>query len=197
MESDTRRLIMPLEGKLTRLREEREEDMPFLLDLRNNLETQGFTKSLPTDYTLPMYMKRFQSREFSFDRHDARFVIEHKESGELAGTIGYTNLKSRHAATIGIAVAKKFWGTGVAFDAQEALLQFLYSELGLRVVRLWTNSGNPAAVKLAERSGFQIAVRGREAVFRLGDIYDNLMMDMLREEYYQRHPELKDNLPKI
>jgi RimJ/RimL family protein N-acetyltransferase len=190
-------MIMALEGKLIKLREEREEDMPFLLDLRNNLETQGFTKSLPTDYTLPMYMKRFQSREFSFDRHDGRFVIDHKDTGARTGTISYTSLEPRHATTIGIAVAKKFWGTGVAFDAQEVLLQFLFGELGVRVVRLWTNSGNPAAVKLAERSGFKVAVRGREAVFRLGAIYDNLMMDLLREEYYQRHPELKDNLPKI
>jgi RimJ/RimL family protein N-acetyltransferase len=188
---------MPLEGKLTILREERQEDMPLLLDLRNNLETQGFTKSLPTDYTLPMYTKRFKGREFTFDRNDGRFVIVHKDSDELAGTIGYINDEPRHAATIGIAVAKKFWGAGLAYDAQEVLLNFLFHELGLRVVRLWTNSGNPAAVKLAERSGFKIAVRGREAVFRLGAVYDNLMMDLLREEYYQAHPELKDNLPGL
>jgi len=188
---------MPLEGKMTILREEREEDMPFLLDLRNNLPTQGFTKSLPTDYTLPMYMKRFESREFSFDRGDGRFVILHKESGELAGTIGYVNHEPRHAATIGIAVAESFWGTGLAYDAQEVLLKFLFHELGLRVVRLWTNSGNPAAVNLAERSGFQVSMSRRESVFRLGGVYDNLMMDLLREEYYQTRPELKDNLPGL
>lgn len=188
---------MPLEGKMTILREERKEDMPFLLDLRNNLPTQGFTKSLPTDYTLPMYTKRFESREFSFDRGDGRFVILHKDSGEPAGTIGYVDHEPRHAATIGIAVAREFWGKGLAFDAQEVLLKFLFNELGLRVVRLWTNSGNPAAVKLAERSGFKVAVRGREAVFRLGAVYDNLMMDLLREEYYQAHPDLKDNLPGL
>jgi RimJ/RimL family protein N-acetyltransferase len=188
---------MPLEGKLTILREEREEDMPFLLDLRNNLPTQGFTKSLPTDYTLPMYMKRFESREFSFDRGDGRFVIVQKDSGELAGTIGYSGHEPRHAATIGIAIAERFWGTGLAYDAQEVLLHFLFEELGLRVVRLWTNSGNPAAVKLAERSGFKVSLRRRESVFRLGGVYDNLTMDLLREEYYQARPELKDNLPGL
>ncbi|MGD8456747.1 MAG: GNAT family protein [Anaerolineales bacterium] len=188
---------MPLQGKMTILREEREEDMPFLLELRNNLETQGFTKSLPTDYTLPMYTKRFESREFSFDRGDGRFVIVHKDSSELAGSIGYVNHEPRHAATIGIAVSRKFWGTGLAYDAQEVLLNFLFHELGLRVVRLWTNSGNPAAVDLAGRSGFKVSVRGREAVFRLGAVYDNLMMDLLREEFYQARPELKDNLPSL
>ena len=188
---------MPIEGKMTILREEREEDLPFVLDLRNNLETQGFTKSLPTEYTLPMYMKRFTSREFSFDRQDGRYIIEHKESGERAGTIGFVNHHARHSATIGIAIAKKFWGTGLAYDAQEVLIRFLFHELGLRVVRLWTNSGNPAAVSLAERSGFKVSVRGRESVFRLGAVYDNLMMDLLREEYYQSRPELKDHLPSL
>ena len=188
---------MPLEGKMTILREEREEDMPFLLDLRNNLETQGFTKSLPTDYTLPMYTKRFESREFSFDRGDGRFVIVHKDSGELAGTIGYTNHEPRHAATIGIAVSKEFWGTGLAYDAQEVLLEFLFHELGLRVVRLWTNSGNPKAIKLAERSGFKQSGRTRESVFRKGKLFDNVVMDMLREEYYALHPELEDGFPKL
>lgn len=188
---------MALEGKIARLREEREEDMQFMIDLRNDIETQGFTKSLPTDYTLPMYMKRFTEREFTFDRKDGRFVIEDKESGERAGTIGYYDVHQRHSVVIGIAMDKKFWGTGLAFDAQEVLLQFIFEELGVRVVRLWTNSGNPKAIKLAERSGFKIRVRQRESVFRRGILCDNVTMDILREEYYKLHPELTDNLPCI
>lgn len=188
---------MALEGKIARLREEREEDMPFLIDLRNDIETQGFTKSLPTDYTFPMYLKRFQEREFSYDRDDGRFVIEHKESGERAGHIGYIDLHQRHSVMVGIAVDKKFWGTGLAYDAQEVLLKFLFEELGIRVARLWTNSGNPKAIQLAERSGFKVGVRQRESVFRRGVLCDNLTMDILREEYYKLHPDLTDNLPSI
>ena len=75
------------------------------------------------------------------------------------------------------------------------LLAFLYQELGLRVVRLYTHSGNPRAVKLAGKSGFQVSVRQREAIFKNGELYDNLVMDMLREEYIARHPELADKLP--
>ena len=188
---------MALEGQFVRFREEREEDLQFLIDLRNDLDTQGFTKTLPTDYTLPMYLKRFQEREFSFDRDDGRFVIEHKEDGEVVGHISYYGLEPRHSVVVGIAITKKFWGSGLAYDAQEVLLKFLFEELGLRAVRLWTNSGNPKAVKLAERSGFEISVRQRESVFRLGKVYDNLVMDLLRDEYYISHPELTDNLPKI
>ena len=188
---------MALQGKTVLIREEREDDLPFLVDLRNDLDTQGFTKSLPTDYTIPMYRKRFESAEFSYDREDARFILEHQESGERAGLISYYSMQSRLSVVIGIVVSKEYWGSGVAFDAQETLVKFLFEELGVRVVRLYTNSGNPAAMKLAERSGFKVCVRAREAVFRRGGLYDNVVMELLRDEFYASHPEVTDNLPKI
>jgi RimJ/RimL family protein N-acetyltransferase len=186
---------MPLEGELVILREERREDLGFLVDLRNNMETQAWSKSLPPDYTEPMYVKRFESREFSYDPTEARFAIVDKETGQWVGHIGYTNLDPRFSASIGIAIARQFWGTGMAFDAQEVLLRFLYIELGLRVVRLWTHSGNPRAILLAEKSGFQVSARMREAIFKGGKLYDNLAVDLLREEYFALHPELADSLP--
>jgi len=55
----------------------------------------------------------------------------------------------RLSASIGIVVSKEFWGTGVALDALETLLAFLFDELGLRDVHLWTHSGLPKAIGLA------------------------------------------------
>jgi RimJ/RimL family protein N-acetyltransferase len=188
---------MALEGKLIILREEQPEDMPRLTSLRNNLETQAWSKTLPPDYTDNMYMKRFQAREFSYDPQEGRFIIISRENGEFVGSISYTGLHPRWSATIGVMIVKKFWGTGFAFDAQEVLLKFLFTELGLRVVRLYTHSGNPRAVGLAEKSGFKIAVRQRQAIFKNGELYDNLVMDLLREEYYELHPQLVDNLPNL
>ncbi len=188
---------MALIGNLVILREERAEDMPILLALRNDLETQGWGKSLPPAYTMPMYQKRFEEVEFSYSPKMARFIIEHKESGETAGTITYANLQPRHNAMMGIVVAKKFWGTGVAHEANELLLKFLFEELGLRAVHLYTHSGNPAAVRSAEKLGFRVSIRQRESIFKGGKRYDNLTLDILREEYYAQHPELTDNLPKL
>lgn len=81
----SRRRAMALDGRLRRLREERADDMLFLLGRRNDVETQAWSRMLPPDYTEPMYQKRFPSREFSFDRHDGRFLIVRAESGERAG----------------------------------------------------------------------------------------------------------------
>jgi RimJ/RimL family protein N-acetyltransferase len=188
---------MPLVGKTVLLREERENDLPFLVGLRNDLETQAWSQTLPPDYTLHMYRQRYESRAFSYRREDGRFIIVYRATDEAAGTISYTDLEPRWEATIGIMVARPFWGSGVAQEAQELMLQFLFEELGLQVVRLWTNSGNPRAIGLAKKSGFQEAIRQRQAVFRKGSLYDTLMMDLIRPEYYARHPELQDQLPAL
>jgi len=188
---------MPLEGEFVILREEQVEDMPLLVALRNDLETQAWSITLPPDYTVRMYQQRFEGRTFSYERTDGRFIILDKASGEFAGTISYTGLEPRFAATIGIMAVKKYWGSGLAYDAQEVLLKFLFLELGLRVVRIWTQSGNPRAVRLAQRSGFMISGRNRQAVYKNGELYDNLLIDLLREEYFARHPELEDRLPAL
>src|SRR5690606_4286927 len=103
----------------------------------------------------------------------------------------------RWSASIGITIHQDYWGTGAAHDSVETLLKFLFEELGLRVVRLWTNSGNPAAVKVAQKSGFRISARGREAVCRQGARSDRLGLHLRRAEYYARHPELTDGLPPL
>lgn len=188
---------MALQGKSVILREEQEKDLPLLVALRNDLETQAWPKALPPDYTLSMYQKRFHSREFSFDRHEARMMIDFRETGETVGFLAFYGLRPRLKVTFGIAIAKKYWGKGLAFDAQETLLKFFFEELGVRVVRMNTHTGNPEMIKLGQRSGFRIATRQREAVFKSGMLFDSLTLDLLREEYYARHLELKDNLPEI
>lgn len=186
---------MALEGKLVILREERKEDQQLFVDLRNDLETQGWNVALPPTYTVGMYVKRLEAMEFSYERDSGRFSVVHKETGELAGYITYSNVEERLAATIGIAIAKPFWGIGVAFDAQEVLLRFLFVELGLRVVHLWSHSGNVHALGLAERAGFEITGRVREGMYKNGQLLDTVVMSLLREEYFALHGEVDDLLP--
>jgi RimJ/RimL family protein N-acetyltransferase len=188
---------MVQQGNLTILREERPEDLPFLVELRNDLETQAWSLTLPPDYTLGMYAKRLEGRAFSYDRSDGRFIIVEKDSNELIGSVVYSSLRSRWSATLGIIVAKPFWGGGYAMDALEVLLKFLFEELGLRVVRLWTHSGNLRAVGSAKKLGFTLSYRQREAIFKNGQLFDNIGMDLLRDEYYAQHPELTDHLPPL
>ena len=185
---------MPLIGELVRLREVRTSDFEILTDLRNDIDTQGWSRTLPPDYTLDMIENRYGGREFSFRRDSAMFMIDAIDDDSTIGFISYSNLVDRMEATIGLAILRNHWGRGLSDEACQLVLRFLFEELGLRVVRLWTQSGNPRAVGSAEKLGFQIAVRHRQAIFKGGDYHDNLAMDLLREEWYALHPELEDRL---
>ena len=188
---------MPLSGEKVRLREVRESDLPALLALRNDLDTQGWSQTLPPDYTLKTYQKQYDEAEFKTKRFRARFVIETIDTEEVIGNVSYYSYRPRYSVTLGIQIAKPFWSAGLAHEAQEILLHFLFEELGIRVVRLWTTGSNEKAIKLGERSGFKVAGRFRQAVIRRGKLADNVVMDMLREEYYALHPDLKDHLPPL
>lgn len=185
---------MPLEGDIVRLREVRESDLEMLARLRNGLATQAWSRTLPPDFTTEMIRRRYWDRDFSFRRDHALFVIEMKDSGEAAGMASYSEVVDRMEAAWGLAVDQRFWGTGVAFDAGDTLLRFLFEELGLRVVRLYTQTENERAVAAFLKLGFRVAVRTPDAIFKAGRHADNLSMDLLREEWYELHPELENRL---
>ncbi|HSJ28348.1 MAG TPA: GNAT family protein [Acidimicrobiia bacterium] len=185
---------MPLEGEIVRLREIRESDLPMFVRLRNDLATQAWSRTLPPDYTIEMIRRRYWDRDFSYRRDQGLFVVEMKQDDEVAGMVSYSDVIDRMEATWGIAIERHLWGTGAGFDAGDTLLRFLFEELGLRVVRLYTQTGNERAVAAFAKLGFREAKRVPGAVFKGGDHADNLTMDLLREEWYALHPGLEDRL---
>jgi RimJ/RimL family protein N-acetyltransferase len=181
---------VPLEGEKTILREWRENDIPLLRELRNDLVTQAWSRTLPPDFPDVVFRKRLNDRKLSFDPDMGQFIIEVKKTSEAIGAISYSDLERRHSVNIGIMIKKEHFGKGYALDAQECLLKFLFCELGVQVVRLWTHSGNPRMIGLAKKSGFQVAFKQREAVLKEGQLFDNVNMDLLAEEYFAKYPEL-------
>lgn len=185
---------MPLEGELVRLREVRETDLEMFARLRNDLATQAWSRTLPPDYTLEMVRRRYWDREFSYRRDHGIFVVEMIETDEAVGMVSYSEVVDRMEATWGLAIDQKYWGTGAGSDAGDTLLRFLFEELGLRVVRLYTQTENERAVAAFAKLGFREAVRVPNAIFKAGRHADNLEMDLLREEWYDLHPEFEDRL---
>lgn len=185
---------MPLEGDIVRLREVRESDLEVFARLRNDLATQAWSRTLPPDYTMEMVRRRYWERDFSYRRDSGVFIVEMKADAAVAGMITYSDVVDRMEAMWGLAIDRRYWGTGVGVDAGDTLLRFLFEELGLRVVRLYTQTGNERAVAAFRKLGFRDAVRTPGAVFKAGRHYDNLNMDLLREEWYALHPDLEDGL---
>ena len=78
-------------------------------------------------------------------------------------------------------------------EAQELLMQFLFHERGIQIMRLWTQGGFPWAKRAAEKLGFKEMARLRQNTIIDGKIVDCIYMDMTRQEYYAAR-ELEDNV---
>jgi RimJ/RimL family protein N-acetyltransferase len=72
------------------------------------------------------------------------FYHRDQRDGEFAGIIIYSWLSRAGRLPWELWYARKFWGKNIALDAQEVMLKFVFQELGLRVARLFTHSGNLA-----------------------------------------------------
>lgn len=179
-----------LEGKLVRLRPVGEQDYEYFAGLKNNLHTQAWNQRLPPNFTPEKMKKRFQEAN---DKPNSAILAIEKLDGTLVGNINYNEGTPRFDATFGIAMGEEHWGQGLGEEAQELLLEFLFIERGLQIVRLWTQGGFPWAVKAAEKLGFKVMVRFRENTIIDGKIVDTIYMDLLREEYFKSR-KIKDNV---
>lgn len=179
-----------LQGKLVRLRPYKDEDYEYLASLKNNMYTQAWNQRLPPKYTAELIKKRNQER--SDKPNSAALAIETLD-GTLVGDISYGEGLPRYDATFGIVLGKEYWGKGYGEEAQELVLEFLFLERGLQVVRLWTQTGFPWAQKAAEKLGFKVMIRFRENTIIDGKVHDSLYMDILREEYFAFR-KLKDSI---
>ena len=180
-------------GKLIRLRPHKEEDYEFFAALKNDLRTQAWNQRLPPRATVKTVAKWVEKE---YEKPDCgTWSIETLE-GELVGHIGYGEGPLRFAASIGVITGVDFWGKGYAMEAHELLLEFLFEERGIQVIRLWTQAGGERGVAAAQKIGFKISARFREGSIIGGKLVDGIYMDMLREEYYESRG-MVDHLPPI
>lgn len=73
---------------------------------------------------------------------------------------------------------------GVGQDATTQTLNFAFQDLGLERVWLKVMTDNAAALKLYKKSGFVEEGVMRKSVFKNGQFVDQLMMSILREEFF-------------
>jgi RimJ/RimL family protein N-acetyltransferase len=179
-----------LEGKLVRLRPVGDEDYEYFAGLKNNLFTQAWNQRLPMNFTPEKMKKRFQDAN---DKSNSAILAIEKVDGTLVGNINYSEGTPRFDATFGITMGKEHWGQGLGEEAQELILEFLFVERGIQIVRLWTQGGFPWAVKAAEKLGFKVMIRFRENTIIDGKMVDTIYMDLLREEYFKSR-NLKDKI---
>jgi RimJ/RimL family protein N-acetyltransferase len=94
--------------------------------------------------------------------------------------IDYVNRNAEFGILIG---DKDNWGYGYAPEAAKLILGYGLDELNLHRISLQVYSHNKRAQRAYEKAGFTHEGTKREAYFRDGRYYDNLIMGILRSEW--------------
>lgn len=157
-----------IESAHLRLREVREEDAPFILEVLTdadfiaNVGDRGVhdltaARSYIADKMLPSY------RSYGFGLH----LVELRASAQPLGICGLLRRDTHPDVEIGFAFLPRARGHGYALEAAQATLSFARSTLGLTRVVALTAPHNHRSIQLLERLGFHTERKVRFAPDRL------------------------------
>ncbi len=150
-----------------------------------------------SDEELTTNMGGWEFRPFpTGDASPVDYVRRCREStwliGSIAGDgriapIGFAGLHVWQRHRIGIfriaIVERLFRGQGHARRATQLVLRWAFRYLDLVAVHLTVTSSNTAAIALYEKCGFRECGRFRQARFQPGGRFDEVQMELLREEW--------------
>ena len=126
-----------------------------------------------------------QKEVLSSLKKEKNFAVRLLENNELLGNIGFNSIGEIHRmAEIGVMLGNpKYQRKGYGMEALNLLLDYGFSFLNLRNIYLKVFEYNEAAYNLYKKAGFKEVGRLRKAVEIMGKTYDEIIMDMLKEEF--------------
>lgn len=112
------------------------------------------------------------------------WVIVDKQTEQFAGYICFWRLMKEHVrAEIGYALAPRFWGKGVMFEAAETILDFGFNTMHLHSVEANVNIDNNRSISLLNRLGFVKEAHFRENYFFEGKFLDSIIYSILETDF--------------
>ncbi|MCK5146614.1 GNAT family N-acetyltransferase [bacterium] len=169
------------------VRSYRHYDGQSLVKYANNPRVAGMLRDMfPNPYTLAnaeawLYFVEHQPVE-------AYFAIVMQD--ECIGGIGL-NLQgdvSRMTAEIGFWLGEPFWGQGIATEAVRALLKYGFETINLNRIQANIFESNQATRCVLKKTGFIKEGRLRKSVVKNGQIMDQLIYAILRQDYDENAP---------
>ena len=117
-----------------------------------------------------------------------QFAIVKQENDELIGNCSLGDLDFiNQRATVGIFIGdKENRGKGYGSEVLELLISYGFNHLNLNNIMLAVYSFNASAIACYKKVGFKEIGRRREAYFKNNERYDEIFMDILRSEFYER-----------
>ncbi|MFW9944215.1 MAG: GNAT family N-acetyltransferase [Candidatus Sifarchaeia archaeon] len=178
-------------GKQVHLRRIEPDDLDNVMKNWNNLEMRQYLgHALPFSRAREREILDELSKQDPWKDGYMLLVIEDKNSQEFLGSVSLMNISKQNSnAELAIAIYDpKNFGKGYGTDATKVMLWFGFNILGLESVFLHTFTENERAQRAFKSAGFKEGGVRRRGVFNLGEFHDLVVMDIVKEEFFERYP---------
>ncbi|MHA1223689.1 MAG: GNAT family N-acetyltransferase [Candidatus Heimdallarchaeaceae archaeon] len=175
----------PFIGKKVKLRALEEEDLSEIMKYWNTFETRiGLGTFIPeSSHQREEWIKKmFQERE---EGSGYTFTILNKETEEFLGTCSLRRInKVSKTAFLSVAIHNPAnHNKGYGTDTVKLLLKIGFDVLNLHRIELHVYDFLKSAIHIYKKLGFKEVGRRRKASYILGEYRDDIVMDILEEEY--------------
>jgi putative acetyltransferase len=164
------------------VREARSEDAEQVIALVQRITSEPGISVLtgPGEFTMTVE----QEQQFFADcaaADNALYLVAEVE-GQIVGLLncrGGKRRAERHAATLGVSIAREWRNQGVGSKLMARAIEWAKSTGIVTRIELHVFTRNAAAIHLYEKYGFEVEGRLRRAAYRDGEYQDNLVMALL------------------
>lgn len=173
-------------GKLVKLRAYKSEDIEKAQAYVNDPDFKRLVMpGVPYPLTLKDEETFIQKQSAFTDTYS--FAIETLD-GEYIGGCGTNKVDWKNSnCVIGIFIGHKdYWNKGYGSDALEILVNFIFKEMNLNRITLNVFGFNARAIRAYEKCGFVKEGVLRQAIFKDGSYHDDVVMGLLREDYFKK-----------
>jgi ribosomal-protein-alanine N-acetyltransferase len=120
----------------------------------------------------------------------ALWGIEVVQEQKLIGVIHLMDVNPVHLrAEVGVVLNAIFWSAGFGSESLRAVLDFSFTELGLRRVQGSAIAGNISACRMMEKCGMQHEGLLRNYTLQKNEWYDFDLYSILWHEFQSKHPK--------
>ncbi|MFW6071566.1 MAG: GNAT family N-acetyltransferase [Candidatus Bipolaricaulota bacterium] len=186
-----------IEGERIGFTELREEYVELYRDWINDLEVSQFISHFGRVLTKEAENDWYKSQAES---DEPTFTIHHLPEDKPIGNCGLHNInRGNDHGEMGILLGEKeYWNRGLGTEAVRLITDFGFAAVGLHGISLSVKSFNNRARRVYEKVGYQIAGRVRDFYKIDGSYYDEIIMDILREEFYKKNEQvIRDKYLKV
>jgi RimJ/RimL family protein N-acetyltransferase len=169
-----------LEGDKVTLKLVEKEDLPIIVEWANNPDFFG-------QYDILMQISKEDGEKFYDSPNRGKYFFIQKKDGTKVGTIRSWDVvpggSVNFGVEIGYALVSNERGKGYGTEAVNLLLDYSFLSSAITRIQAHTDTRNLPSQRVLEKTGFKKEGITRKGYFSRGELRDNFIYSILREEW--------------